>query len=163
MKWIKKFFIGLKIKKNNDQKYEKSKKSIEDIKSIHILANSYENLVIAEACVAKNWPPGVDVVGVHYSDKTGNTDGFSVQNFSLLGKPDESLQEFLLQNTDILIVTASALDPFMQLIVQEKSADYKIGFLSEQGGKILDIMLAKDGNDLSPNIENLLKYLKKII
>ncbi|QDH80942.1 hypothetical protein FKX85_18580 [Echinicola soli] len=163
MIWIKKFFVRLKIRKNKGQKYEKSKKSIEDIKSIHILANSYDNLVKAEACVTNNWPQGVAIKGIFYNENKDETIGFSARNFSLFGKPDETLQDFIVQKADILLVTATAFDPFTHLIVLQKSANYKIGFLSEQSGEMLDIMLEKGGADLSPNIENLLKYLKKII
>ncbi|AGA80168.1 DUF6913 domain-containing protein [Echinicola vietnamensis] len=162
MKWIKKFFVGLKIQKNKDQKYEKSKKSIEEIKSIHILANSYENLAKAEQCVATHWP-GITISGMYYHESKEDSKGFSIQNFSLFGKPDEALQDFIDRHADILMVTTTTFDPFMHLVVQRKPADYKIGFRSEIGGELLDLMLEKDGNNLSPNIENLLKYLKKII
>ncbi|AWW29254.1 hypothetical protein DN752_03350 [Echinicola strongylocentroti] len=163
MKWIKKLVVELRIKKNKGRNVEKSQKSIEDIKSIHILADSYENLVSATAAVAKHWSSGVVIEGRYYDEERVDEQSFSPKNFNLIGIPDHDLQHFMDQKADIMLFTCSPTNAFMYLVAQNKSADYKIGFHHDLNDQLLDIMLAKEDSSLSSNIENLLKYLKKII
>lgn len=164
MKWIKKFFVRQRIAKIKEKQYEKSKKSIEDIKSIHILATSYENLAIATETILSNWPNKIAVRGKYYGEQTEpGKEGLSQKDFSLMGSPKPTIQDFLKEQSDIFIVTLTQLDEFGRLIIKEKKAGYKIGFHSPEGRDLLDVMLAAEAASLKSNIENLLKYLKKII
>ncbi|WP_200979574.1 hypothetical protein [Echinicola sp. 20G] len=163
MKWIKEFFVALEVKKNRPIDYQKYKKSIEDIKSIHILAASNDDLLVIERVVRANWPNELSFSGRYYNEEEDSENNFTQNDFNLLGKPNESLQSFLNDQADIFVVAVDDLNSYMHLVTKNKHAAFKIGFHSPEGGELLDLMLAKEKDDLVSNIENLLKYLKKII
>ncbi|WP_186756975.1 DUF6913 domain-containing protein [Echinicola salinicaeni] len=163
MKWIKKFFVSLQLKKNKGITEENWLKSMDDIKSIHILADSYEELEIAEKTIQNEWPAKLEIQTVFYTDKSSEEKGFSSKGFSLFGKPKDHLQDFLKSPADLFISTLTDFNDFQKLVVNQKVARCKIGFYDQSASNQFDLMLAKENTDLDLNIKNLLKYLKKII
>lgn len=163
MKWIQEFFISYYLKKNQPNKPENWTKSIEDIKSIHILADSYEDLAVSEAAIRSCWPKELEIKKVHYSETTREEGCFSSKSFSLFGKPKQELEEFLNSPSDVFLTTITSFNVFQKYMVVRKKAGYRIGFYRDSRDVPFEIMLTKEGLDLENNVSNLLKYLKKII
>ncbi|WP_215223445.1 DUF6913 domain-containing protein [Echinicola shivajiensis] len=163
MKWIKKFFISLQLKKNKGNTVENWLKSMDDIKSIHILADSYEEIAIAEKTIQNEWPAKLEIQTVYYTDKGSVEGSFSSKGFSLFGKAQNHLQDFLDSPADLFLSTVTDFNDFQKLVVNQKNARCKIGFYDQSASNGFDLMLAKENTDLDHNIKNLLKYLKKII
>jgi len=164
MKWIQEFFISFKLKKNRLNKVENWTKSIEDIKSIHILADSYEDLTVIEAAVLSNWPNKLEIKKIYYSKTTHEQGSFSNKSFSLFGKPSKGLEEFLKTPADVFLTTLTNFNVFQKYVVLHKKTAYRVGFYKYKKDIPLDVMLAiSEDFDLETNIRNLLKYLKKII
>ncbi|GAB3651092.1 hypothetical protein GCM10028791_19320 [Echinicola sediminis] len=164
MKWIQECCISFKLRKNPINKVENWAKSMEDIKSIHILADSYEDLAVAEETLRSNWPNALEIKKLYYSETEQNEESFSSKSFSLLGVPTKHLDEFLISPADVVLSTVTNYNVYEKYIMSHKTAAYRVGFYKFQKDIPLDVLLAIDAEmDLKTNIGNLLKYLKKII
>ncbi|GGZ30322.1 hypothetical protein GCM10007049_23750 [Echinicola pacifica] len=163
MKWIKKIFIKYKSNKKRPANFEKSKKSIEDIKSIHILACSYENLVKSQALIQDRWDGELEIIGKIYQKSPNHEGALSYKDFDLFGSANPELQEFIKSPSDLMILTFTADDPFITKIIRDKISSYKAGFYYSKNLQLLDIMVQPEGQEMVSNLENLVKYLKHIL
>ncbi|MDN3668012.1 hypothetical protein QWY93_01475 [Echinicola jeungdonensis] len=162
MKRVKEFFIKQRLKKIRAKKVEKSKKSMEHWNSIHILAISYTELLAAESVLKSEWGQNISIKGMHYDESSESEETFSYKDFSLFGQPNQKLQLFLQEKTDLLLIPSTDFNPFTELILARKQPVYTVGFYRKELSQYFDLMLQKEKESLESSIKHLLKYLKKI-
>jgi len=161
MKRIKEFFIQQKL--SSPRKINGSKKLVkfDQINNITILSDTEENSTIAQKAVAGLWEHDLNITFI-YMENNPAYECYDYNDFNLLGQPKEKIREILAKPADIVLVTHSWLDPLTAYFLKLMQNVYSMGFYNPNNEKYLDLMLEKEDIPLENNIQNLVKYLKKI-
>ncbi|MBS9523136.1 hypothetical protein KI659_03810 [Litoribacter alkaliphilus] len=161
MEWIKKIFIGHRVSKQSRVPGKHNLVKFDRIKNISIIAANEAEATEAQKALPSHWPHALNLHFI-YKEKNPATECFDYMDFNLLGKPNEKIREFASHTTDLVLVTQEEMDPLSAHLLQMLPKVYRVGFFNEANQVHLDFMLKKENISLTENIDNLIKYLKKI-
>ncbi|WP_143960650.1 DUF6913 domain-containing protein [Litoribacter populi] len=161
MKWIKKIFIGHKVSKQSKVPGKHNMVKFDQIRHISIIAESEAEAIEAQRALPSHWSHSVNLHCI-FKEKNPAMECFDYEDFNLLGKPNEKIKEFASQSADLVLVTQEEMDPLSAHVLQMLPQVYRVGFYNETHQVHLDFMLKKENISLTENIDNLIKYLKKI-
>jgi hypothetical protein len=161
MKRIKEFFIQQKLSSKRKSNSRKKLVKFDQIHNITILSDTEENSTIAQKTVAGLWEHDLNITFI-YMEKNPAYECYDYEDFNLLGQPKEKIKEILAKPADIVLVTHTWLDPLTAHFLKMMETVYSMGFYNVNNEKYLDLMLAQEDASLEQNIQNLVKYLKKI-
>lgn len=162
MRWIKEYFIKNALEKNNPDASKKGKLVLEQVDHICIIAQNYQELEEVTVFVNRAFNRSVQVSGIFYDETSLDDRAFCHKDFSLFGKPQQKVKNFLSLRPDLIIFTFEKINFFAQYLLYLKPKPYAIGFYSEPLKPYLDLMLNKEGKDIQTATEQLFKYLKQI-
>ncbi|HSI78146.1 MAG TPA: hypothetical protein VK957_19770 [Lunatimonas sp.] len=162
MRWIKEYFIKNALEKKNPDADQKETLVLEQVVHICIISQNYQELEEVTSYVNRAFTRGVQVSGIYYDEKSSDERAFSYKDFSLLGKPEQKIKNYLSLQPDLIIFTSEKANYFTQYLLYLKPKPYAIGFYSEPLKPYLDLMLNKEGKDIQTATEQLFKYLKQI-
>lgn len=161
MKRIKEFFIQQKLSSKRKTNSRKRLVKFDQIHNITILSDTEENSTIAQKTVAGLWEHDLNIMFI-YMENNPAYECYDYNDFNLLGQPKEKIREILAKPADIVLVTHDWMDPLTAHFLLIMDSVYSMGFHNANNEKYLDLMLAKEDISLEQNIQNLVKYLKKI-
>lgn len=163
MKWIKEYFVKNTLKKDPENQAEKKYPLMEGIKNISIIASSLAELRETADILRQELNGNFQINGLFYDERTEAKEAFSYKDISLLGKPKEKVDEFLIKKPEIIIASSEKLNSFSLYLLYLNPQSYSIGFYQDSHKPYLDLMLAKEDKDPKKNMEHLIKYLKQVI
>ena len=162
MKWMKDFFIQQKLSKKRTKPGNKRWVKFDQVTNITILSENEEMSTIAQKTVAGIWDHPLNITFV-YREKNPAYECYDYEDFNLLAKPKEKIRDILSKPTDLVLVTHPWMDPLTTHFLNLMDTVYSLGFYNPEHEKHLDLMLARTEEDLlEQNLENLIKYFKKI-
>jgi len=161
MQRIKEFFIHQKLSSKRKTNSRKRLVKFDQIHNITILSDTEENSTLAQKTVAGLWEHDLNITFI-YMENNPAYECYDYNDFNLLGQPKEKIREILAKPADIVLVTHDWMDPLTTHFLKMMDTVYSMGFYNAHHEKHLDLMLAKEDTSLEQNIQNLVKYLKKI-
>jgi len=162
MKWMKDFFIQQTLTRKRKKSGKKRLVKFDQVNNITILSENEQISTIAQKTIANLWEHPINITFV-YMEKNPAYECYDYEDFNLLGQPKEKIREILAKPTDIVLVTHAWMDPLTTHFLNLMDTVYSLGFYNADHEKHLDMMLAREEEDvLEQNIHNLIKYFKKI-
>jgi hypothetical protein len=162
MRWIKEYFIKNALRKKNPDAGLKETLVLDHVDHICIIAQNYQELAEVTSFVNRAFNRSVEISGMFYDEKSTDDRAFCHKDFSLFGKPEQKIKNYLSLKPDLIIFTSEKVNYFTQYLLYLKPKPYAIGFYSEPLKPYLDLMLNKEGKELQTATEQLFKYLKQI-
>lgn len=162
MRWIKEYFIKNALEKKKSEATLKTALILAQVEQIFIIAQNLVELEEVTAVVKKTFSQNVQVSGIFYDEKSTDDRSFSFKDFTIFGKPEQKIKNYLSLQADLIIFTSEKVNYFTLYLLCLKPIPYAIGFYSEPLKPHLDLMLNKEGKDIQTATEQLIKYLKQI-
>jgi len=162
MRWIKEYFIKNALEKKNPNASLKETLVVDDVVNICIIAQNYQELEEVTSFVARAFNRSVQISGIFYDEKSTDVRAFCHKDFSLFGKPEQKIKNYLSLQPDLIIFTSEKVNYFTKYLLYLKPNPYAIGFYTEPLKPYLDLMLNKEGKDILTATEQLFNYLKQI-
>lgn len=163
MRWIKEYFIKNALEKKNPNASLKDTLALEQMDHVCIIAQNNKELDEVSSFVNRAFNRDIQISGLYYDETSTDERAFSYRDFSLFGKPEQKIKNYLSLQPDLIIFTFEKTNFFAQYLIYLKPKPYAIGFYSEPLKPYLDLMLNKEGKDIQTATEQLFKYLKQII
>lgn len=161
MKRIKEFFIQQKLSSKRKVNGRKKLVRFNQIRNITILSDTEDNSTIAQKAIARLWEHDLNIMFI-YMENNPAYECYDYSDFNILGQPKEKIKEILAKPADIVMVTHTWMDPLTAHFLKMMQNVYSMGFYNPTNEKYLDLMLEQEDVSLEQNIQNLVKYLKKI-
>ncbi|KEO72514.1 DUF6913 domain-containing protein [Anditalea andensis] len=160
MKWVKDFFILLKLSK---RKNNKSKKLVpyHQLCNITILSENEEISSLSTQTIIGICEFTINITYI-YRENNPAYECYDYSDFNLLGRPKSKIKTILEKPVDLIVVTHNWIDPLTAHFLKMMDGVARIGFYHEDHEKILDLMMEREALPLAQNIEHLIKYYKKL-
>lgn len=162
MRWIKQYFIKNTLEKKDPEAALKTTLVLAHVEHIFIIAQNQQELDDVTAVVQRSFNQPIQISGIFYDEKSTDDRSFCHKDFTLLGKPEQKIKNYLSLQPDLIIFTPEKVNYFTLYLLHLKPSPYAIGFYSEPLKPYLDLMLNKEGKDVQTATEQLIKYLKQI-
>lgn len=162
MKWIREHFIKKALAEPTQRPDKKNIPNYQNIRKVCLIGQNRNELDAMTAQLLELLGDHLLIQGFFYEEKSEDPSSFSFKDFSLFGKPEQKLTEFLSLDPDLIIFTPEKENVFPIYLLHLKPEPYAIGFYSEPLKPYLDLMLDKEGKDIQSATEQLIKYLKQI-
>ena len=162
MKWIKDKMIVWQLEKAIKTKKETDVSFPTNPKRVGILASNKEEFIEAKEILRKIWGFHIRIIGGYFSEEDSDVEAISPVHFSNWGLPTDYFNEFLEEKLDFILVPTLHLSPYLRYLLLANKSRFKMGFFSKENSIFLDFMIKQEGEKLSPNLEKLMAYSKKI-
>ncbi|MCC5935801.1 MAG: hypothetical protein JJU34_00840 [Lunatimonas sp.] len=162
MKWIREHFIKKALGKPRKSSIKKNIPNYQDIQTVCLIGQHPGELEEVNGLLKEALGNHLIIHPYFYDEKSEDPRSFSYKDFSLFGKPEQKLREFLTLRPDLIIFTPEKENFFSIYLLHLQPQPYAIGFYSERLRPYLDLMLDKEGKDIRSATEQLIKYLKQI-
>jgi hypothetical protein len=162
MKWIKDKMIVWQLEKAIKTKKETDVSFPANPKRVGILASNKEEFIEAKEILRKIWGFHIRIIGGYFSEEDSDVEAISPVHFSNWGLPTDYFNEFLEEKLDFILVPTLHLSPYLRYLLLANKSRFKMGFFSKENSIFLDFMIKQEGEKLSPNLEKLMAYFKKI-
>jgi hypothetical protein len=162
MRWIKEYFIKSALKKNNAELTLKTTLDLAHVKHILVIAQNLQDLEDVTSLLTGTFQRDAHISSIFYDEKSTDDRSFCHKDFTIFGKPQQKIKNYLSLQPDLIIFTSEKVNYFTLYLLQLKPTPYAIGFYSEPLKPYLDLMLDKEGKNVQTATEQLFKYLKQI-
>nr|MBI1230138.1 hypothetical protein [Cytophagales bacterium] len=162
MRWIKEYFIKNALEKRNSEAPSKATLLLDQVEHVWIISQNIQELEEVTYLVTGSFKPSIQIYGLFYDEKSTDERAFSHKDFTIFGKPEQKIKNYLSLKPDLIIFTSEKVNYFTLYLLHLQPTPYTIGFYSEPLKPYLDLMLNKEGKDVQTATEQLIKYLKQI-
>ncbi|MCH6201658.1 hypothetical protein MMU07_18905 [Aquiflexum sp. LQ15W] len=162
MNYIKKWMIAYQLDKSLKNKNKTEVEFPTNPRRVAILASNKEEFLESKEILRKIWGFNIRIIGGYFSEENTDAEAICPIYFSMWGLPTDYFNEFMEENLDFILIPTLHLSPYLRYLLLANKSKFKMGFYSKENSPLLDFMIKKEGEDLTPNLEKLMAYFKKI-
>lgn len=162
MNWIKDKLIHYQLNKALGRQPKREIGMPKTPKTAGIFAANQEEFEEAKKIIRDKWGFQIRIEGGYFAATHDAIESISPQQFTLWGLPSDYFNSLVEEKLDFILVPSLNLNAYLRYLLLLNPSGFKMGFLSDENGHYLDLMIKKEGEDLRVNLEKLLKYFGKI-